>query len=290
MPTGDVAVLRWLGTSNYELAYHGTILLMDTFYDRPARTASLGFTLDQFRKADVILIGHAHYDHISDVATIAAQTGAPVVGSSLSTTAAIALGVPRAQTVTVVGEATLRYGDIAIRPTHILHSTIEDGLVGALDALYKLDAAPLTPDQKAHSAEVAARGSWDPKIITEGTMGFTFTSRGGRGIGTALYLVAQVPEQRYDARTVYYKAFRNDPADLGDVVLGMSVPPDDNRALQRYVTSLFDSYQSAGGLKIISLDERFCRAGKCLLGSDNSPTISTPTTCQWRARIAWSMT
>ena len=38
MPTGDVAVLRWLGTSNYELAYHGKIVVMDTFYDRPART------------------------------------------------------------------------------------------------------------------------------------------------------------------------------------------------------------------------------------------------------------
>ena len=39
MPTGDVAILRWLGTSNYELAYHGKIVIMDTFYDRPARTA-----------------------------------------------------------------------------------------------------------------------------------------------------------------------------------------------------------------------------------------------------------
>ena len=44
MPTGDVAVLRWLGTSNYELAYHGKVDLMDTYYERPARTASLGFT------------------------------------------------------------------------------------------------------------------------------------------------------------------------------------------------------------------------------------------------------
>jgi hypothetical protein len=95
MPTGDVAILRWLGTSNYELAYHSTIIIMDTFYDRPARTAPLGFTVDQVRRADVILIGHAHFDHISDVAPVAAQTGAPVVGSAITTTEAIALGVPR---------------------------------------------------------------------------------------------------------------------------------------------------------------------------------------------------
>ena len=175
MPTGDVATLRWLGTSNYELAYHGKIVIMDTFYERPARTASLGFTVGDVRKADVILVGHAHADHISDVAPVAAQTGAPVIGSAITTAQAIALGVPKAQTMTVVGNETLRYGDISIRPTHILHSTIEGGLIPALDSLYKLDAAPLTPEQKAQSAAVLARGSRDPRIISEGTMGFTFT-------------------------------------------------------------------------------------------------------------------
>jgi hypothetical protein len=179
MPTGDVAVLRWLGTANYELAYHGKIVIMDTFYERPARTASLGFTVAQVRKADVILIGHAHADHISDVAPVAAQTGAPVIGSAISTEKAIALGVPKAQTITVVGNETLRYGDIAIRPTHIIHSQIEDGLISALGALYKLDAPPLTPAEKVQSDAVLARGSRDPRIITEGTMGFTFTFPSG---------------------------------------------------------------------------------------------------------------
>jgi hypothetical protein len=184
MPNGDVAVLRWLGTSNYELAYHGKIVIMDTYYERPARTASLGFKVDQVRKADVILVGHAHSDHISDVAPVAAQTRAPVVGSAITTAQAIALGVPKAQTITVsgTGNESLRYGDITIRPTHIIHSTIEDGLIPALDALYKLDAPALTADEKAQSAAVGARGSRDPKVITEGTIGFTFTFPSGFSI------------------------------------------------------------------------------------------------------------
>jgi hypothetical protein len=175
MPTGDVAVLRWLGTSNFELAYHGKIVIMDTFYERPARTAALGFSVSDVKKADVILVGHAHSDHISDVAPVAAQTGAPVIGSAITTAEAVTLGVPKAQTITVVGNETLRYSDISIRPTHILHSTIEASLIPALDALYKVDAPPLTAEQKAQSAAVLARGSRDPRIITEGTMGFTFT-------------------------------------------------------------------------------------------------------------------
>lgn len=174
MPTGDVAVLRWLGTSNYELAYHGKIVLMDTFYERPARTTPLGFRVDQVRKADVILIGHAHFDHISDVTAVASQTGAPVVGSAITTAEAIELGVPKSQTITVAGNETLRYGDIVIRPTHIIHSSIEDGLIPALDSLYKVDAPPLTPEQQSQSDAVRTRGSRDPGVVTEGTMGFTF--------------------------------------------------------------------------------------------------------------------
>jgi hypothetical protein len=178
MPTGDVAVLRWLGTSNYELAYHGKVIVMDTYYERPARTARLGFTVSQVTKADAILIGHAHSDHIGDVAPVAKQTGAPVIGSAISTAQAVVLGVPRSQTITVKGGETLDYGDIAIKPVHVVHSTIEGGLIPALDALYKLDAPALTTEQKAQADSVKARGSTDPKIITEGTMGFTFVLPG----------------------------------------------------------------------------------------------------------------
>jgi L-ascorbate metabolism protein UlaG (beta-lactamase superfamily) len=181
MPQGDTAVLRWLGTANYELAYHGVIVIMDTYYDRPARTASIGFTVPQVTRANVILIGHAHSDHISDVAAVAAQTKAQVIGSAITTKEAQVLGVPSAQTVTVTGNnsETFTYGDIKISPTHIVHSTIEAGLTTQLAALYALDAPALTPAEQAQHDAVSARGSNDPNIITQGTMGFTFTFPSG---------------------------------------------------------------------------------------------------------------
>jgi L-ascorbate metabolism protein UlaG (beta-lactamase superfamily) len=147
LPQGDTAVLRWLGTANYELAYHNVVVIMDTYYDRPARTPSVGFTVSQVTRANVILVGHAHSDHISDIAAVAAQTKAQVIGSAITTQEAQLLGVPAAQTVTVAGDNTERfsYGDVTISPTHILHSTIEAGLTTQLAALYALDAPPLTP-------------------------------------------------------------------------------------------------------------------------------------------------
>ncbi|WP_248323484.1 MBL fold metallo-hydrolase [Caballeronia sp. Sq4a] len=181
LPQGDTAVLRWLGTANYELAYHGVVVIMDTYYERPARTAPLGFTVSQVQKANVILIGHAHSDHISDVAAVAAQTKAQVIGSAITTKEAQVLGVPVAQTTTVTGNNTEKftYGDISITPTHIIHSTIEAGLTTQLAALYALDAPPLTAAEQQQHDAVSARGSSDPNIVTQGTMGFTFTFPNG---------------------------------------------------------------------------------------------------------------
>src|SRR5665213_3893727 len=94
----DTAVLRWLGTANYEIAYKGKVFLFDTYYDRPGRTRPIGFKVEQVKRADVIFIGHAHSDHISDIAAVAKQTGALVVGSKISVDTAIKLGVPGSQT------------------------------------------------------------------------------------------------------------------------------------------------------------------------------------------------
>ena len=185
MPTGDTVVIRWLGTSNYEVAYHGKVILMDTFYDRPARTRPIGITVPQVTRADAILIGHAHFDHISDVAPVAAQTRAPVLGAAISTAEAQVLGVPASQTITVTGNNSERftYGDITVQPTHIVHSSIEAGLIPALTNLYTVDSlGPLTAAETAQGNASRSRGSSDANIVAQGTMGFTLTLSGGFNI------------------------------------------------------------------------------------------------------------
>jgi L-ascorbate metabolism protein UlaG (beta-lactamase superfamily) len=182
MPQGDTLVVRWLGTSNYEVAYHGKVILMDTFYERPGRTRPIGITVPQIQHADAILIGHAHYDHISDVAPVAAQTHAQVYGAAISTAEAVTLGVPKSQVTTVTGNNTehFTYGDIDIQPTHIIHSSIEPTLIPALSALYATDGlGPLTAAEQAQYNVVVKRGSSNPGITQQGTMGFTLTLASG---------------------------------------------------------------------------------------------------------------
>src|ERR1700692_1175503 len=76
--------IRWTGYSNFELAYGGEIMLLDAYFDRGSMFAPLGFKAADVKKANVILIGHGHFDHMSDAASVAARTGAVVVGAPLT--------------------------------------------------------------------------------------------------------------------------------------------------------------------------------------------------------------
>src|SRR5262249_8357601 len=60
--------VRWTGYGNFELVYGGHILLLDAYYDRGSLYPSLGVTAGDIRRADAILIGHGHFDHMSDAA------------------------------------------------------------------------------------------------------------------------------------------------------------------------------------------------------------------------------
>ena len=169
----DTLVLRWLGTANYEMAYKGQVFLFDTYYDRPGRTRPIGFTVDQVKRADVIFIGHPHSDHISDIAPVAKQTGALVVGSQLSIDTAIKLGVPTAQTRAVHDGDVLTFGPVKVRVALARHSTIQDGLTAAHRQMYAVDQlSPLTDAEAAHAKDIQARGTSVPAVITEGTLGY----------------------------------------------------------------------------------------------------------------------
>lgn len=169
----DTVVMRWLGTANYEIAYKGKVYLFDTYYDRPGRTRPIGFKVDQVKRADAIFIGHAHSDHISDIAAVAKQTGALVIGSKISIDTAIRLGVPEGQTRVVVDGDSLTFGPVKVLVALARHSTIQDGLIAAHRQLYQVDGlGPLTPEQEAHDREIASKGSSDPHLIDQGTIAF----------------------------------------------------------------------------------------------------------------------
>ncbi len=169
--------VRWVGFSNYELVYGGHIILLDAYYDRGSFFPPLGVKAGDVKKADVILIGHGHVDHMSDAASIGAQTGAPVVGAPVTTEKLMTQAIlPRQiKTVTGKGGELLKFDGFTVEPILGRHGE-PDRRVGevigkAVDSLLPA----LTPEQKAEDAAIRARGTGGPRVITEGTVAYLIT-------------------------------------------------------------------------------------------------------------------
>jgi hypothetical protein len=105
----ETVVVRWLGWTNYEIAYRGDVFLLDAYYDRGPRMHPIGVAPADIKKANAIFIGHAHFDHMSDAAAVAKQTGAPVIGASFASEVLTRGGVPAKQFTAVKGGEVMRY-------------------------------------------------------------------------------------------------------------------------------------------------------------------------------------
>ena len=170
---------RWLGNANYEIAYKGKVYLLDTYYDRKARSRPLGFRAADVKRADVIFVGHAHFDHISDIGPVSRQTRAPVVGSPITIDTALKLGMPNDQARPASGGESFRFGELFVDTTLARHSTIQPGLIEAYANVYKVEVRPDTPEEAAETKAVMSRGSNSPDIVDKGTLAFGFTFANG---------------------------------------------------------------------------------------------------------------
>jgi L-ascorbate metabolism protein UlaG (beta-lactamase superfamily) len=177
--TSETAVFRWLANANYEIDYRGQVFLFDTYYNRKARNRPLGFTAEEVKRASVIFLGHGHFDHMSDIVPVAAQTQAPVVGAPVTIATAVAMGMPPMQAITVTGGETLHFGDVTVDVALAHHSEPAAGIQEALGNLYKVELPPDAPDEAALSTAVRARGTFSPDVLDKGTIAYALTFPNG---------------------------------------------------------------------------------------------------------------
>jgi L-ascorbate metabolism protein UlaG (beta-lactamase superfamily) len=169
--------IRWTGYSNFELAYGGEILLLDAYFDRGSMFAPLGFKAADVKKANAILIGHGHFDHMADAASVAARTGAVVVGAPLTTAKLQTqnLDAKQIRTVTGKGGEALKFGKFEVEPILGRHGQPPANVTRAFNQALQSVATPLTPAQTAEEAAIRSRGTSDPRIVTEGTITYLIT-------------------------------------------------------------------------------------------------------------------
>jgi L-ascorbate metabolism protein UlaG (beta-lactamase superfamily) len=96
-------ILDWAGCATFRLTLDDTVVFLDAYLDRPGSATQTGFSADTVERADWILIGHTHTDHLWGADRIALRTGATIVGPYETVRVMAALGVPEAQLLPVAG-------------------------------------------------------------------------------------------------------------------------------------------------------------------------------------------
>jgi len=134
-PGSAGANFKWFGTDGWEISFGNKTILLDPWFSR----FDTGFFAGKFNaktpikveealidqhvsKADQILIGHGHWDHMADIPYIAKKTGAQVIGSETHANVLRASGVTEGKIVQVKGGEFMQFDGYTIEVFPGLHS------------------------------------------------------------------------------------------------------------------------------------------------------------------------
>jgi L-ascorbate metabolism protein UlaG (beta-lactamase superfamily) len=173
--------IRWTGYTNFELVYNGQIILLDAHFDRGSMFPPLGFTAADVKRANVILLGHGHLDHMSDAASVGARTGAVVVGAAVTTDKLKTQSIDAKQIRTVTGRGgeLLEFPGFKVEPILGRHGEPPKNVTEAFDNALKATSPAPTKEQIAERNKIRERGTNDSRVVTEGTIAFLITLDNG---------------------------------------------------------------------------------------------------------------
>jgi L-ascorbate metabolism protein UlaG (beta-lactamase superfamily) len=117
--------LDWLGCATFRLVIGDLVIFLDAYIDRVATAPPVGIATRDIDRADYILVGHSHFDHLGGAEVIAARTGARIIGSNESCRVMRECGVPGSQLINSQGGERHQLADgVAVRVFPSLHACI----------------------------------------------------------------------------------------------------------------------------------------------------------------------
>ena len=141
--------LDWLGTATFRLTIGDLTLFLDAYMDRLTAAPPVGLRAADVTKADFVLVGHSHFDHLAGAETIAANTGARIIGSNETCRVMRERGVPREQLLPSQGGERHRLSsDVTVRVFPSQHACTWI-LTGAASGDVETGHTGLTQDQRA---------------------------------------------------------------------------------------------------------------------------------------------
>ena len=173
--------LSWYGVSTFRLEVDDTVVFLDAYLDRVPGAPPVGLTAADVQRADYLLVGHAHFDHLADAGTIAGNTGATLIANFESIRLAAAAGVPEDRLMPVSGgEPIALADDLRARVFPGLHSCVWSGGMRAADEAALGDDA-VTHQQRR--ARMGGGGTLPPGLHSTrgdgGALGYLLETRHG---------------------------------------------------------------------------------------------------------------
>ncbi|MEI5032246.1 MBL fold metallo-hydrolase [Streptomyces sp. S1A(2023)] len=220
-PAAGSASFRWLGTSGWRIDVGSRTVLFDPYITRfktglfdgglkpdTKLRSDPALVREHVGSPEIVLVSHAHWDHIADVPHIAKSTGARIVGTETTFHLLVAFGVDPGQISVVKGGEVLDFDGITVQVVPSLHSRnkrhsyFAPGTLNAPPA-----AAPRTisdlPEGDTLAFQVTV-GSGGPSAFLMGAS--DFSEQAVRGLSPDLAMIA-VPSSaatfRYTSRLLH---------------------------------------------------------------------------------------
>ncbi len=182
--------LDWYGCATFRLTVGDTVVFLDAYIDRVPGADGTGLTADDVDRADWILVGHSHFDHLWGAERIARRTGATIVGSYETVRVMEAQGVPLTQLMPVSGGERVRLADdltATVFPS--VHSCVWAGM-GATDEVCLGDYGLTHQETLARFAAMQQRvAGLGADVVAH----LRASDQGPRGDGGALLYLLETP-------------------------------------------------------------------------------------------------
>jgi L-ascorbate metabolism protein UlaG (beta-lactamase superfamily) len=146
--------LDWLGTATFRLTIDDLVLFLDSYMERVPSAPPVGLRPADVTKADFVLVGHSHFDHLAGAEVIAGRTGARIVGSFETCRVMREHDVPRDQLIASQGGERHRLSPgVTVRVFPSIHTCLWAGVPDGFDAVCTGDMGLTQDDRRALMTE-----------------------------------------------------------------------------------------------------------------------------------------
>ncbi|MGH9015488.1 MAG: MBL fold metallo-hydrolase [Acidimicrobiia bacterium] len=187
------ATLDWLGCATFRFTLDDLVVLLDAYVDRVPAAPPVGITTADVDRADWIVVGHSHFDHLWGAEKIAAATGATIIGSHETVRVMESQGVPLDRLLAVSGGERVRLSPavtVSVFPSQ--HSCVwsqrqmlpaHEVCVGDLGVTYQ-----------EQQERMVALADWLGTLDDDVRAHLVDSYQGPRGDGGALVFLFETPE------------------------------------------------------------------------------------------------